>query len=461
MTRAHIAVIDIGKTNAKLAAVDPDTLREVEVATRPNTVLPGPPYPHFDTEGHWAFLLEELARFHRDHGIGAIGITTHGAAGALLTADGDLAAPILDYEHAGPDACAAAYAEVRPDFAQTGSPRLPGGLNLGAQIFWQFRQDAGLRDRTATVVTYPQYWGHRLTGVAATDVTSLGCHTDLWRPEARAFSDLVDRLGIRDRIAPARLSQEILGPILPEIAARTGLAADTPVHCGIHDSNASLLPHLGARQAPFGVVSTGTWVIALAVGGSAVTLDPARDCLMNVNALGDPVPSARFMGGREYDLLTEGRATEPAADDIAAVLRDGSMLLPAAVPDCGPFQGMQAAWAGPDCPVGTGRRGAAVGFYLALVTARCLSLIGARGPILVEGPFARNRAYLTMLASATGRDVIATANATGTTEGTALLCGAAPARAEGAERSAVRGDAACARYAADWADRVAAREGAA
>jgi hypothetical protein len=41
----------------------------------------------------------------------------------------------------------------------------------------------------------------------------------------------------------------------------------------------------------------------------AVALDPARDVLVNVNALGQPVPSARFMGGREYELIRAGDAS--------------------------------------------------------------------------------------------------------------------------------------------------------
>ena len=45
----------------------------------------------------------------------------------------------------------------------------------------------------------------------------------------------------------------------------------TPVLTGIHDSNASLLPHLIDRKPPFAVVSTGTWVIAMAIGGGAET----------------------------------------------------------------------------------------------------------------------------------------------------------------------------------------------
>lgn len=48
-----------------------------------------------------------------------------------------------------------------------------------------------------------------------------------------------------------------------------------------------------------------------AIGGKADALDPARDTLLNVDALGRPVPSSRFMGGREYEMLAQqfGAAT--------------------------------------------------------------------------------------------------------------------------------------------------------
>ena len=106
MSPRRVAVIDIGKTNVKLALVDTSDLSEIAVVTRPNTVLKGPPYPHFDVETLWAFLLDALAEFNKEHGIDAIIVTTHGASGALIAADGHLAAPILDYEHTGPDGVA-------------------------------------------------------------------------------------------------------------------------------------------------------------------------------------------------------------------------------------------------------------------------------------------------------------------------------------------------------------------
>ena len=44
-------------------------------------------------------------------------------------------------------------------------------------------------------------------------------------------------------------------------------------------------------------------------------------------------------------------------------------------------------------------------FYLAMMTATALELIGARGPTIVEGPFAGNALFARMLAAATGRGV--------------------------------------------------------
>ena len=358
---------------------------------------------------------------------------------------------MLDYEHPGPNDLAARYDALRPDFAQTGSPRLPCGLNLGAQLHWLLETQAGLAARTAHVLTYPQYWGWRLTGERASDVTSLGCHTDLWNPWRGTVSPLVDRLGLAGKLAPARRANEVLGGLTPQVAATTGLRAGTPVAVGIHDSNASLYAHVLGRDGAFAVVSTGTWVVAMAVGGDTVPLDPARDVLVNVNALGQPVPSARFMGGREYEMIRAGSDAAPTDGDRAAVLRDGVMILPAVEPGSGPFQNRPMAWTRP--PATDGQRMAALSWYLALMTNTCLDMIGARGPTIVEGPFARNPDYCAMLATLRPEGVELAASATGTSVGAALLClgtAAAPAT------RAVAPDPALAPHAAAWMAAVAA-----
>lgn len=444
----HIAVIDIGKTNAKLALVDVPTLCEIAVVTRPNTVRPGPPWPHYDVDGHWRFLIEALARFHADHRVDAISITTHGASVALLARDGTLAAPVLDYEHEYPAEIIAQYDAIRPDFALTGSPRLAGGLNVGAQLHYQFATDPTLRDRTAQIVTYPQYWGHRLTGVAAMDVTSIGCHTDLWLPHQRAFSDLPRRLGIESKLAPVRNPTDILATILPDIAQSTGLPPDTAVSVGIHDSNASLYPHILTQDEPFSVVSTGTWVIAMAIAGRRIPLDPKRDTLINVNAKGQAVPSARFMGGREYERIRhENHVTDPSPHEIAEVLEAPLMILPSVEAQSGPFRGRQMRWTKAPSAFGPGHRSAALSFYLAMMTDTCLQLTGAKGPTLVEGPFARNAAFTAMLGAATDRPVLISAAATGTSIGAALLIGGQDGKATATE---IKAAPALKPYAALW-----------
>ena len=428
----HIAVLDIGKTNAKVVVLDSATGAEIAVRKQPNTVIRDGLYPHYDIETLWNFALASLKAFAREPGFDAISITTHGAAAALLDANGKLAMPVIDYEHEYPQDIRDAYDALRPPFAETFSPRLSMGLNVGAQLHYQKTAFPDAFAKVANILTYAQYWSARLTGVAANEATSLGCHTDLWNPKTGTYSSLVDTLAIRARMAPIRSAFDALGPVLPEIADEIGLSV--PVYCGIHDSNASLLPHLVGREAPFAVVSTGTWVINFGVGGDLDHLDAKRDALANVDAYGRAVPSSRFMGGREFEILSAeiGEVSDAAARAaVADVIAKGIMLLPNVAPGSGPFPGKVSRWVGVE---GASReeRYAAACLYLALMTQACLGLIGAKGPVIVEGPFALNETYLFLLSALTGRDTMALPGSTGTSQGAALLAGIRPV--SGAER---------------------------
>jgi sugar (pentulose or hexulose) kinase len=418
-----IAVLDIGKTNAKVVILDCSTGEEIAERRTPNHVLPSPPYPHYDVEALWNFALDALRVFARQPGFDAISITTHGASAVLLDAEGQLALPALDYEHAYPDAIRKAYAAIRPPFAETFSPALSGGLNIGAQLHYQKTAFAEDFARVRTILTYPQYWAYRLTGIAANEVTSLGCHTDLLKPRESAYSSLVDTLNIRQIMAPVRSAFDALGPVLPAIAEEIGLTKPVPVHCGIHDSNASLLAHLIGREPPFAVVSTGTWVVNFAVGGDLDHLDLRRDTLANVDAYGRAVPSSRFMGGREFEILmTElgPLSPETALAAMPGVIAKSMMLLPNIATGSGPFPDSQRQWIN-DAHASPDERWVAACLYLALMTETCLALIGARGPIMVEGPFSSNIAYLKALRSLTGRELVALPGSTGTSQGAALL----------------------------------------
>ncbi|OLP42370.1 FGGY-family carbohydrate kinase [Rhizobium oryziradicis] len=422
----RIAVIDIGKTNAKVVVIDAVSGSELAGQRTANTVITDGPYPHFDTERLWFFIIDALRQLAQTPGFDAISITTHGACAALLNGEGGLALPVLDYEHPYSDDVQKAYQALRPDFNETCSPLLPCGLNLGAQLHYQKAVFASEFAKVKTILTYPQYWAFRLTGVAANEVTSLGCHTDLWNPASRQYSQLVEKLGLLEKMAPVRAAFDVLGPLKREIADQLGLKEPVSVYCGIHDSNASLLPQLMRRKAPFSVVSTGTWIISFAVGCKTEALDPRRDTLANVDVFGKPVPSARYMGGREFEILTKG-LSEPADDclDVAVneVIANDVMLLPNVVAGSGPFPRQTTRWINE--PADSAQRYVAILLYVALMTASSLAIVDADGPIVVEGPFAKNRIYLRALASITGRNVHVGQGGTptGTAEGAALLTG--------------------------------------
>ena len=423
----HIAILDVGKTNAKTVLLDAVSGEEIAVRRIPNTVLHDGPYPHYDLETLWGFFLKSLTEFAKAPGFDAISITTHGASAVLLDKDGELALPMLDYEHDYGAETREAYARIKPDFALTYSPTLSLGLNVGAQLHYLKTVFPEQFAETALVVTYPQYWAYRLTGVPAVELTSLGCHTDLWLPKSGTYSSLVESLGLEGKFPPLRSAFDALDNLLPELAQEIGLIAPVPVYCGIHDSNASLLAHLMDREPPFSVVSTGTWVVSFAVGGDLEGLDPKRDTLANVDAYGRAVPSARYMGGREFDMMT-ANLMPPSEEEhervLDQVLAHGIMALPSAVPGCGPYPDTSLRWLNGE-DASPAERYVASCLYAALMTQSCLELLGADGPIIVEGPFAANSIYLHALAGFAGRDVVAVSGTTGTAMGAALLAGAA------------------------------------
>ncbi|QQR35609.1 FGGY-family carbohydrate kinase [Devosia oryziradicis] len=448
-----IAVIDIGKTNAKVVLIDSSTHLQLAGRSTPNAVRRDGPYPHADVDMLWRFILDSLRALHAEHGVDGISITTHGATAALMAGD-QLAMPVLDYEHGGPEETAAAYDAVRPDFTESLSPRLPNGLNLAAQLFWQAQAHAADFARVTAILTYPQYWAWRLTGVMASEVTSLGCHTDLWAPVRTQFSSLVAAENWDKLFPPVRPAASVLGPIRGEVARDTGLPAGTPVTCGIHDSNASLLPHLGAHATPFTILSTGTWTIAMTVGGDTDKLDADRDSLANVDAFGRAVPTARFMGGREFDQLV-GDVVVPSPTEVARVIADDIRVQPNFTPGVGPFPHARGRWTHDPDGLTAGERTAAASLYLALVTRACLDLCGLGRDVIIEGPLARNALFGQALAKLSGVPVHASGDATGTSLGASMLFGAGKRRAVAGPAAAPLDIAGFDAYAARWRAEIA------
>ncbi len=415
-----VAAVDIGKTNMKVLAFDASGRILAERACR-NAPLEGDVrhrYLRLDTDGAWRFLVGALRELTAEHAIEAVSVTTHGAAGVLVT-DVGVALPPMDYEYGGYDVDRAEYEALRPPFEETLSPSVPRGLNLGRQIYHLFRH---YRDEAATArafLCYPQYWAWRLSGVMASEVTSLGTHTDLWNPRAGELSSMVDALGWRSLFPPLRRAYESLGKIDPQVAAATGLSREVQVFCGVHDSNASLSVHLKGRSQPFTVISTGTWVIVMAVGAQG-RLEPSWDMLANVDVRGGLVPTARFMGGREFAALAGESPPSPSREDIAAIVEAGVYALPSFSDQGGPFAARAGRIEGP-APTSASGRAALATLYVALMTTLVMDRLGARGDIIVEGSFARGESFASVLAAAAPTRRVSIANAAGAAAGAAGL----------------------------------------
>lgn len=431
------AVLDIGKTNARLTLIDTASGERVWSAQRPSIAVKGAhPWRELDVAGIEAWLLEALMAAPERERIAAVVPVAHGAAAVLLDADGGvLTAP--DYEDPCFDETRAAYEAERDAYADTCSPPLPLGLNLGAQLFHLETRHPELFARVARIVTYPQYWAWRLSGVLAGERTSLGCHTDLWLPAAGEFSGLARRRGWDRRLPPLRWADETLGALRPELARRLGMDPRCRILCGIHDSNASYFVHLQAlgKARPFAVVSSGTWTIAMAAGCDIRHLIREKDMLANVDAHGHPVATGRFMGGREYAQVAgdEGLAAVPTAAALEAVMRAGTFALPSFVPDCGPVR-HEGRITGPAPQDGTGKAALAT-VYVALMTDLVLDLLQARGTVLVDGPLGRNPLFAPLLAALRPADsVIVPTRASDTTQGGFLL--AAPEQALAVDNAA-------------------------
>ncbi len=417
-----VAVIDLGKTNSKVALVDTQQCVEVQVIKQAAAVSSESLYPSLDHHAIEAFLVDALKTLSATYTIDAITVTTHGATAALLNDSGQLAMPVMDYEFTEIDQLRDEYEQHRPSFAKTGSPSLPGGLNIGAQLYWQQKYHTSQFKQCSTVLTWPQYWVHRLTGQQHNDVTSLGCHTDLYEPQQQQYSTLVVDQQWHSLMPPTRHSGKLSGSLTDSFANMLSLPSATPVYTGIHDSNASLVPHLMAQTAPFSVVSTGTWFITMAIGGTNTQLDESKDTLINVNARGESVPSARFMGGRERENLHVMKpATDTAMDELLDSTDSAAMLMPSVVKNTGPYPHAPHQWLGSDVTNNSSLQTCAVTLYLALMTHECLALIGADGPTYIEGPLAQDKHYAQMLAAVSKRPVLISESETGTSIGAAML----------------------------------------
>jgi len=185
----------------------------------------------------------------------------------------------------------------------------------------------------------------------------------------------------------------------------------------------------GAVNEPFGVR-----LAPRGIDRSAVRRELHQ--IFDVDAFGSPLPTARFMGGREYAAICGDHSVSamPSVKDLHAVVAAGPIAVPSFSRQGGPFWTHQGRIEGriPDSPR---ERAALAAFYCALMTDLSIDTLQARGDVIVEGRLASNEAFIAALAALRAPDpVFRSLDESGTAKGAAILA----ALARGAQPTPAR-----------------------
>jgi L-fuculokinase len=394
-----IAVVDVGATNSKIVLFDSSgkVLAERKMASRHSASAP---YPHLDPKPLVTFCARHLPELDGILPIDVVVPSAHGAAIAALDGEGKLALPVMDYMAEPPADIVAAYRKIEPPFSEVFGPLLPMALTHGMQLFWQeeaFPEDFA---KVRTILPWIQYVGYLLSGRPVIEIASMSCQSQLMDVRDNNFSSLARLRGWDKRFAPWARAWEVTGTLKQQFR-KDRFRGRGQVLAGIHDSSANYLRYLAGGRKHFTLLSTGTWIIGFDTDTGITELDPARDTVTNTDIFGKPVACCRFMGGREYEILSRGASAEAASfKALGALVAQGTFALPSFTDSGGPMPdtGNKGLVKGP-APAGEEERSTLAALYCALMVDRSLAAVKSRGDIIVDGPFAQNPVFLSVLAS--------------------------------------------------------------
>ena len=295
-----IAILDIGKTNKKLFLFDEHykIVREQSSSFDATLDEDGESCENLAQLTEWVFQSLAGLSALPEYTIRAINFSAYGASFVNIGEDGKPITPLYNYLKPFPE-------ELKKKFYDTyggevtlsmltASPVL-GSLNSGMQLYRLKEQQPELFSRIKYSLHLPQYLSFLLTGQACSEITSIGCHTNLWNFSQSHYHEWVYREGIIDKMAPILPSTSVL-PLLPGFGE--GIAG-----IGLHDSSAAIIPYLESFREPFVLISTGTWCISMnPFNDSPLTVaELQKDCLCYMSYQGSPVKASRLFAGYEHE----------------------------------------------------------------------------------------------------------------------------------------------------------------
>jgi sugar (pentulose or hexulose) kinase len=326
--------------------------------------------------------------------------SAHGAAIACLNAQGHLALPVMDYMAEPPPEIVAAYRKSEPPFSEVFCPLLPMALTHGMQLFWQQTAYPQEFAKVRTILPWIQYVGYHLSGKLVIEIASMSCQSQLMDVRDNTFSSLARLQGWDKLFAPWAKAWQVTGSLKSQFR-KDGFHGRGRVLAGIHDSSGNYLRYLAGGRRHFTLLSTGTWIIGFDTDTRITELDPTRDTVTNTDIYGKPVACCRFMGGREYEVLSRGAPAEAASlEALRGLIAQGTFALPSFTDSGGPMPGTgnKGLVKGP-APTSEEEHSTLAALYCALMVDRSLAAVKSRSDIIVDGPFAKNPVFLSVLAS--------------------------------------------------------------
>jgi L-fuculokinase len=130
------------------------------------------------------------------------------------------------------------------------------------------------------------------------------------------------------------------------------------------------------------------------------------------------------MGGREFEILSRGASAEVATfKALGALVAQETFALPSFTDTGGPMPGTgnKGHVSGP-APSNEEERSTLAALYCALMVERSLAAVKSKGDIIVDGPFAKNPVFLSVLAALRpDQRILASQLRDGTTAGAMVL----------------------------------------
>ncbi len=296
-----IAVFDVGKTNKKIFLFDSryQMVFEQSAQFKETVDEDGEPCENLESlrSSVYSSLREVLKMEEFD--VKAANFSGYGASFVYLDEEGEPLTPLYNYLKAYPPQLQKQfydeYGGERAFSHVTASPVL-GSLNSGMQLYRIKYERPELFERIKHALHLPQYLSYLITGIPATDITSIGCHTNLWNFTTKQYHEWVSREGLLPKF-PA---------IMPGDKAVLVDFEGHQLACGIglHDSSAALIPYLMNFREPFILISTGTWCISMnPFNDDPLTAEELeQDCLCYLTYEGRPVKASRLFAGHEHEV---------------------------------------------------------------------------------------------------------------------------------------------------------------